>query len=101
MTGPLIGIEEFRKLALRVGTLREIEPLLGDLGAAVVDLDGPTGALVPWASLPSEATGQRVVVATGLHPLRVAGRSFSAALITREGALVTVASEIPDGSLLS
>lgn len=101
MTGRLIGIEEFRKLALRVGTVLAVEPLPGDLAAVTVRVDGEVEALVPAACLPGAPSGQRVVVATGLHPLRVGSQRFTACLITFDGAIPVVAAEIPDGSPLA
>jgi hypothetical protein len=101
MTGRLIGIEEFRKLALRVGTVLAVEPLLGDLATVTVRLDEEVEALAPAACLPEGASGRRVVVATGLHPLRVGSRRFTACLITVDSATPVVAAEIPDGSPLA
>lgn len=101
MNGPQIGIEDFQRLTLKVGTLRTIEPLVADLAEVVVDLDVPVNALAPWACLPAEIMGQRVIVATDLYPFKVAGRRFTATLISLDGALAVVASEIPNGSSLS
>lgn len=101
MNGPWIGIEDFRRLSLKVGTLRAIEPLIDDLAAVVVDLEVPLDAVAPWASLAPESAGQRVVVATGLHPFTVAGRCFTAMLVTVNRVIAVVSSEIPDGSPLS
>lgn len=100
-TGRSIKIEDFRRLALRVGTILAVEPLPGDLASVSVRLDQLVEALVPASCLPDAAAGRRVVVATGLHPLTVGGRRFTACLVTADGRVPVVAVGIPDGSSLS
>jgi hypothetical protein len=104
MTGRPVSLEAFRQLNLHIGTVLAVEPLLDDLAAAQVDQgqpEAPTTALVPRLSLPADAVGSRVVVATGLSPLTVAGRTFTAVLLTVDGLVPLVEGEIPNGSPLS
>lgn len=100
MSGRPVGIDVFRRLCLRVGTVQATEPLLGDLASVTVQLDAPIEALAPTSCLPPEIVGRKVVLATRLHPLKVGGRSFTASLIAINGLIPEITSEIPDGSFL-
>ncbi|HEY0557286.1 MAG TPA: hypothetical protein VGG20_23725 [Thermoanaerobaculia bacterium] len=97
---PQIQIEEFRKLDLRVGTLTAARPhpSIQGLSILTVHLDEPVEVLSPASIASGHAPGERVVVATGLHPLLAGGLRFTRYLIPLAG---QVTAQIPDGSRLS
>jgi DNA/RNA-binding domain of Phe-tRNA-synthetase-like protein len=103
---PPIAIDSFKQLNLQVGTLLRTEalPSLPALSAVTVQLGRETEALAPSSSMPANRIGQQVLVASGLHPLMVAGKSFRAYVLSVHTAAGTevlqVASAIPEGSRL-
>lgn len=105
---PQIGIECFRKLDLRVGTVTAIRPhpTIGDLAILTVLAAEPVEVLAVASLARGTQPGARVVVATSLHPLSAGGERFTGCLITGKGlegatTAFQVEGPIPDGSRLS
>jgi DNA/RNA-binding domain of Phe-tRNA-synthetase-like protein len=103
---PHIAIDSFKHLNLQVGTLLRAEalPNLPALSVATVRLGQEIEALALSSLMPVRQAGQQVIVAAGLHPLTLAGKSFRAYLLgVQSGAtaeVLQVAGPIPDGSRL-
>ena len=101
---PTIEFDEFKGLDLRKGGVAEVSPLDGmpALSAVTVAVgDGEVRALTPTSALPSDASGQGVVVVCGLNPIAAGGQTFDAYLLSADGAsLLSVESPIPDGTPL-
>ncbi|MEA3186183.1 MAG: hypothetical protein QOD99_13 [Chthoniobacter sp.] len=103
---PQIGFETFKHLHLQKATVLAVSPLpnLAALSAVTLQAKDRIEALVPSSALAGERAGREVVVATGLHPLAAAGKTFSAYVPSlHRGGLATVLqveTEIPDGKRL-
>jgi tRNA-binding EMAP/Myf-like protein len=95
---PPVELADFQRLDLRVGTVTAVRPhpVLAGLSILTVRLNELVEALAPGSSATSLAPGSQAVVATGLHPLTVAGLRVTACLVAGP-----VTSQIPDGSRLS
>lgn len=103
---------DFERVALRVGTIRKVDPFPEARKPAyklLIDF-GPFGSKASSAQLtalytPDDLLGRQVICATGLGPKRVAGFK-SEVLVTgfarEDGAIVLAAPErtVPDGSPL-
>ncbi|MEK6372882.1 MAG: hypothetical protein AABO58_09310 [Acidobacteriota bacterium] len=96
---PLIDIEDFVRLDLRVGTTVEIHPLasLPHLTVITVQIDERVEALAPTSRIAGVSPGTQVVIATKLHPLAVCDSRFNALLLTAVSREVAV----PNGSRVS
>ena len=78
---PRIGLDRFNELTLAAGRVVRVTPLAGfSLSAVTIRTDAEFDALAPSDALGDAAVGRIVPVATRLHPLKVAGRTFSAYL---------------------
>ncbi len=111
-TAPPASWEDFERVALRVGTVRRVEPFTGARKPAYklwIDF-GPFGIKQSSAQLTvlytqAELVGRQVICATGLGVKRVAGFK-SEVLVTgfarEDGAIVLATPErpVPDGSSL-
>lgn len=103
---PLVALDAFRKMSLRVGTVVRAErnPALGALSTVTVRLDRDIEALALTAALPPDLAGRQVLVATGLHPLAAGGRAYAAYVPAAQGAEGAAAVQnrapIPDGNNL-
>lgn len=106
---PQVTFDDFRGLQLSIGTVAAVEPLAAQPALSAVRLAGGGTALAPSSALTAAADapdviGGRVVVAGGLHPLRIAGATFDTYLLTAsaaEGArALMVEAPLPDGATL-
>lgn len=103
---PKIEFETFKHLNLQKATVLAVSPLpnLAALSVVTVQAKDQIEALVPSSTLMGERASQEVVVATDLHPLVVAGKTFSAYVLSlHRGQLATVLqveTEIPNGERL-
>jgi DNA/RNA-binding domain of Phe-tRNA-synthetase-like protein len=102
---PRIGIEQFRHMTLTVGQIVGAAPLAGlSLTAVTVHADAEIHALAPTRTIDATAIGSTVPVAVGLHPLKVAGRTFTAYIpLLHTGPaqrLPVLSGNIPEGSTL-
>lgn len=102
---PQISIDAFENMGLEVGTVIRTAPINGlSLSAITVQTDAEIEALAPQSVAQAATSGQRVLVAVGLHPLVVNGRTFRAYLPTLNVAgglsFAVVADNIPDGRRL-
>lgn len=104
---------DFERVALRVGTIRKVEPFPEARKPAYklwVDF-GPFGVKASSAQLtalykPEDLLGRQVICATGLGPKRVAGfksEMLVTGFVREDGAVVLAAPEraVPDGSPLA
>lgn len=84
---PLIDLAHFRRLDLRIATVIEVRALesMPHLVRMQVLTDGPLDVLALASNASVLTTGARILVATALYPLKVAGSEFTALFI---GALV-------------
>jgi DNA/RNA-binding domain of Phe-tRNA-synthetase-like protein len=101
---PKISFETFKHLKLQKATVKDVSPLpnLAALSAVTVQAKDQIEALIPSSAL---AGGQEeVLVATDLHPIAVAGKTFTAYVPSlHRGDLATalqVEAEIPNGERL-
>ena len=105
-TKPQIAFDTFKQSNLHKGTALQVEPLpgLGALSVVTVRLEEDVEALVPSSSVPAPLAGQAVIVATGLHPIAIAGQRFTAYVLSVHGEAgghaLQVESAIPDGKPL-
>jgi hypothetical protein len=79
---PLIELDDFQHLDLRIGTvveLHRLHPL--DLIGAAIEAGERVAALLPASTASRLAAGSRVVVALGLHPLAVHGATYTGSVI--------------------
>lgn len=100
---PRVAFEQFSGLNLCKGTLTSVAPLatMPALSVATIRAVSDVRALVPSCVLSADSTGQAVVVATGLHPVRAAGQAFDAYVLSASGpttaSLLAVDAAVPDG----
>lgn len=103
---PQISVETFQRLSLRTGTILRSSPLpnLTALSAVTLRTDSEVKALAPSSALTEWEVGQKAVVATGLHPLVIAGETYTAYVPTLHSesaaAPLHVADYIPEGARL-
>jgi DNA/RNA-binding domain of Phe-tRNA-synthetase-like protein len=103
---PRVAFEAFKHLSLHKGTILGVKQLhnLPDLSAVTVRTTSEIQSLALSSPLATQAAGQEVIVATGLHPLATAGETFTACLpILQRGtsaALAQVTTDLPDGARL-
>ncbi|MGH8475902.1 MAG: phenylalanine--tRNA ligase beta subunit-related protein [Methylococcales bacterium] len=103
---PRIAFDDFKALDLRKGTILRCEPIPGmpALCSVTVNLDSEVDALIPSANLHAGTFGQKVLVATGLYPVKVASKSYNSYVMTLStdatSSQLTVESQIPDGKRL-
>ena len=106
---PEIGVDEFQKVELRVGTIisAEIHPQADRLLVLQVDLGGQTRQLVAGirsAYQPADLVGKQVVVVANLKPATLRGiESQGMALAAHDGsslALLTLDRPIQPGSVV-
>lgn len=106
LAGPMVTHDEFKRLDLRVGTVLEARPHpgLGALSVVVVKLQDVAEALVPSCMVPDNVPGRRVVVATGLYPITLAGKQITSYLVTAHqhsiSDVLQIKAAIPDGARL-
>jgi DNA/RNA-binding domain of Phe-tRNA-synthetase-like protein len=104
---PQISHETFNQLNLYKGTaLRAVAlPDMAALSVVTVRVHEEVEALAPSSTLPESLAGQSVIVATGLHPVTLAGKRFSAYVLSTTAGpganVLRVESAIPDGQKLS
>lgn len=105
----MISVEEFRKVALRVGEITDAEPVSGTsrLLKLTVDLGDEARILVGGLAqsyTPEELVGLRVIVATNLEPARICGIESQGMILgvgcenPTEVALLTVSRPVPNGA---
>ncbi|MGH8057880.1 MAG: hypothetical protein ACREOH_11705, partial [Candidatus Entotheonellia bacterium] len=103
---PQISFETFKRSNLHKGTALRAEPLPGmaALSVVTVRLEEEVEALVPSSTVPERLAGQAVIIATGLHPIALAGKRFTAYVLSANaepgGNTLQVESAIPDGKQL-
>jgi DNA/RNA-binding domain of Phe-tRNA-synthetase-like protein len=103
---PQISFETFKHLNLQKGTVKGTRPLqnLIALSSVTIQTNEEIEALILSSAMPEQAVGQEVIVATGLHPLVVAGETFTSYVpsVHREALArpLQVAIDIPDGERL-
>ena len=99
---PPITHDMFQQLELRVGTAVRAEPLLGlNALAAMTVASGSrqNEALVPSASLAEGVIGRPVVFAAGLHPLTIAGQSFTGYVLSTHSGSKSAALQVGPATL--
>lgn len=100
---PHIPVETFKRLRLQTGTILRSGPLpnFPALSAVTVRTNGEVTALGLSSVLTERSVGRKAVVATGLHPLVIAGETYTSYVPTlhREAAAAPlhVDADIPDG----
>lgn len=103
---PQISVETFKRMGLQTGTILRSSPLpnFPALSAVTVRTKKEIVALSLSSVLTERAVDQKVVVATGLHPLVIAGESYTSYVPTlhKESAAAPphVDADIPDGESL-
>ncbi|MBI4615104.1 MAG: methionine--tRNA ligase subunit beta [Planctomycetes bacterium] len=111
LPGERISLEEFQKIDLRVGVIREAERIPGankllhlsvDCGGATIEL---VSGIAPTYD-PAELPGKRIVVITNLEPARIRGvESQGMLLAAQDGegrlSLVTLDREVASGARVS
>jgi len=103
---PQISFETFKQSHFHKGTALKVEPLpeIAALSVVTVRLAEDVEALVPSSTVPENLAGQGLIVATGLHPIALAGKRFTAYVLSvnAEPGVNTlgVESAIPDGKQL-
>jgi DNA/RNA-binding domain of Phe-tRNA-synthetase-like protein len=105
MVKPQITIEAFKHMTLETGTVVRVTPINGlSLSVVTVRTTVEIDALAPQGATEAATAGQKVAVAVGLHPLVVAGQTFTAYLPTLHvagGTSVTpIVNSIPEGKRL-
>ena len=107
MDASFVGIEDFKKLDIRVGTVVKVEriPRTEKLYKMVVDL-GPLGTKQTVASLvgyytPEQLLQRKVVFLANLKPVKFSGEMSEGMILTVDQedtvSLLTVDEEVPDG----
>ncbi len=93
-----IGVDTFRQANLAVGTVLACRPHpdLPALSVVTVQLGEEVEALAPSSALPPEPVGQRLVVATALHPLRLGGRQYRASVVSSGPSAAAIVADVPD-----
>lgn len=108
MPGERISLDEFQKVDLRVGVIREAERIPGankllrllvDCGSATVQL---VSGIAPTYD-PAELPGKRIVVIANLEPARIRGVESHGMLLAAQDAegrlsLVTLDREVASGA---
>ena len=103
---PNISFEAFKQLNLQKGTLLQAKPLasLPALSSVTVHTQEEIKAIALSSALPDQMIGQNVLVATNLHPLKVAGEQITSYLLAlhkeKSTTLPEVEAAIPDGNRL-
>lgn len=103
---PQVSFETFKQSNLHKGTALKAEPLpeLAALSVVTVRLEEDVEALAPSSTVSERLAGQSVIVATGLHPIALAGKRFTAYVLSVNvepgGNTLRVESAIPDGKPL-
>lgn len=103
---PQISVETFQRLRLQTGTILRSSPLpnLPVLSAVTVRTNSEVTALALSSVLMEGGGGQKAVVATGLHPLVIAGETYTSYVPTLHSesaaAPLHVAADIPEGARL-
>jgi len=102
-----VGIEDFEKLDIRVGTVVKVERIrrTEKLYKMVIDL-GPLGTRQTVASLvgyytPEQLVGRKVVLLANLKPVKLSGEVSEGMILTADQedmvSLLTVDNEVPNG----
>jgi methionyl-tRNA synthetase len=105
-------LDEFRRLDLRIGTVRDAEPVSGStrLLRLSVDLGGEHRVLVgalAGSFQPDELRGLQVIVVANLAPARIRGIESQGMLlgagcdVPGAVALLTVTRRVPDGQTVT
>lgn len=100
---PNVSFEEFKSLNLMVGTVESSTALDGSpaLTSLIVNADRERQVLAVSSQLPDDIAGQRVVLATELHPLKIGETTFDSYVLSVNTSNATetmrVAAEIPNG----
>jgi DNA/RNA-binding domain of Phe-tRNA-synthetase-like protein len=103
---PQISFAAFKHLKLQKGTIQGTKsiPGFGALLSVSIRTKTEIEALALSSSVPEQAVGQEVIVATDLNPLVIAGKTFTSYLPVLQRELlagpVQVNAEIPDGERL-
>ena len=106
-----IGIEDFKRMDMRIGTVKEVEriPKAKRLYRILVDL-GEGGVRQTIASLvgyyeAEELLGKRVVFLANLKPAKFSGQLSQGMILAAEWgeevALLTIDREVPDGARIT
>ena len=107
MGASFVGIEDFEKLDIRVGTVVKVERIrrTEKLYKMVIDL-GPLGTRQTVASLvgyytPEQLVGRKVVLLANLKPVKLSGEVSEGMILTADQedmvSLLTVDNEVPNG----
>ena len=103
---PHISFETFKHLNLRKGTVLRAKPLASNaaLSAITIQTTREIEALALASVLTDLMVGQEVIVATDLHPLVIAGETFTSYLPTlhkeKRATPLQIEAAIPDGEKL-
>lgn len=103
---PHISFETFKHLNLQKGTVLRARALshMTALSTVTIQTKREIEALAVSSVLPDQVVGQDVIVATDLHPLVIAGQTFTSYLLTlhkeERATLLQIAAAIPDGQRL-
>lgn len=103
---PEVTFNDCKGLNLRKATVVRSDPVpeMPALSAVTVKAQSEVQVLAPTASLPAEISGHPVVIAGGLHPVKVGANQFGAYLMTvnvdAAASPLIVESVIPDGMRL-
>lgn len=111
---PLASIDDFMRLDIRAGTIRDARPLAGAREPAYaleIDFGATVGVLRSSARIvanyePAGLIGRQVIAVVNFPPRRIAGFSSDVLVLglgARDGSIVLVAPErgVPDGAKLS
>lgn len=106
---PIIGIDVFDQVELRVGTIELAEPVpkADKLLRLLVNLGSETRQIVSGIAQhfkPEELTGQKVIVVTNLKPVKLRGVQSNGMILaaSHDGVLklATVPDDMPNGSIV-
>jgi methionyl-tRNA synthetase len=107
MTDEKISFNEFQKLDLRVGTIKQAEPVKGTskLLKIIVDIGEEERQIVAGIAQryqPEELMGKQIVVVVNLEPAKIRGVESNGMLLAADAApeisILTPIRKVPDGS---
>ncbi len=108
MSKPEITLQEFQRVELRVGTIRDIEPVIGSKKLYKIKInlgdigDRQTVAALALYYKAEDLKGRKVIFLTNLKPANLAGELSEGMILAAESggqvSLLTLDKEIPDGA---
>ena len=106
---PIIGIEDFMKIQLKVGEIKECRrhPKADRLLVSKIDLGTEVRQIVSGIAEhyePEQLIGKKVIIVTNLKPVKLRGELSEGMVLAASGdgklALPTVADDLPNGSIV-